>query len=262
MDPSASGNESSGDLSINKAIAQTESPVSSSTALTLANNQTVLPAHIANLITALASSTRLTLAGVAFFIETILETSRFSTRISLGYTRKLLISAITSARRVYLLSNAALSGDVLTLLDFKDRPVGRDGEDAFLQVLDRYTNLGIYVIHHTFTLAELFTMSSFYIAGSAVSSGLAAARESVGLLDSIFGSNESSRTLAIIITLVRREVMLSGNSGDKRGVIKTLGGLTKAMTAFAVLQNATWARTEKRIKMTMWVLLVWANELM
>jgi hypothetical protein len=236
------------------AIITTEPSVPTSTALTLPNETTILPARVANLITALASSTRLTLSGVAFFIETILETSQFSTRISLGYTRKLLISAITSARRVYRLSNAALSGDILTLLDFRDTPqpdngTGTGNGDAFLQVLDRYTNLGVYVIHHTFTLAELFTMSSFYIAGSALSSGLAAARESVGVLDSIFGSNESSRTLASIISLVRREVMLDERSQGKRGVVSTLGGLTKAMTAFAVLQNATWARTEQRVKM-------------
>lgn len=221
-------------------------------ALTLANNSTILPSRIANLITALASSTRLSLSVVAFFIETILESSQFSTRISLGYTRKLLVSAITSARRVYLLSNAALSGDVLTLLDFKDDTNNpTPSTDAFLQVLDRYTNLGIYVIHHTFTLAELFTMSGFYLAGSALSSGIAAARESVSVLDSIFGSNESSRALASIITLVRREVMLDERSqGEgKRGVVKTLGGLTKAMTAFACLQNATWARTSERIRM-------------
>jgi hypothetical protein len=226
---------------------------STTSALNFANDSTLLPKRIANLITALASSTRLSLSVVAFFIETILESSQFSTRISLGYTRKLLISAITSARRVYLLSNAAISGDVLTLLDFKDdthQPTPRT--DAFLQVLDRYTNLGIYVIHHTFTLAELFTMSGFYLAGSAVSSGIAAARESVGILDSIFGSNESSRALASIITLVRREVMLDERSrGEegKRGVVKTLGGLTKAMTAFACLQNATWARTSDKIRM-------------
>ena len=221
-------------------------------ALTLANNSTILPTRIANLITALASSTRLSLSVVAFFIETILESSQFSTRVSLGYTRKLLISAITSARRVYLLSNAALSGDVLTLLDFKDDTNNSSpSTDAFLQVLDRYTNLGIYVIHHTFTLAELFTMSGFYLAGSALSSGIAAARESVSVLDSIFGSNESSRALASIITLVRREVMLDERSqGEgKRGVVKTLGGLTKAMTAFACLQNATWARTSQKIRM-------------
>lgn len=230
------------------AISHSE-PSITSTGLTLVHESTILPTRVADLITALASSTRLTISGVAFFIETILETSQFSTRISLGYTRKLLINAISSARRVYLLSNAALSGDVLTLLNYKDASRAKEDGDAFLQVLDRYTNLGVYVIHHAFTLAELFTMSSFYIAGSAVSSSLAAARESVGLLDSIFGSNESSRTLASIIALVRREVMLDERSKGKRGVVSTLGGLTKAMTAFAVLQNATWAKTEQRIKM-------------
>lgn len=212
---------------------------------------TIFPHRVATLITTLASSTRLTLSVVAFFIETILETSQFSTRLSLGYTRRLLISAITSARRVYLLSNAALSGDMLTLLDS-----GIDSEtprtDAFFSVLDRYTNLGIYVIHHTFTLAELFTMSGFYLAGSAVSSAHAAARESVMVLDAIFGSNESSRALASIIGLVKKELLVDERwieKGRERGTVRTLAGLTKAMTAFAVLQNATWKRTSGRLRM-------------
>lgn len=72
----------------------------SSAAVALA--PTIFPTPIANLVTAIATSARLSLRVTAFFIEAILETSQNSTRLGLGLTRRLLIGAISSARRVYL----------------------------------------------------------------------------------------------------------------------------------------------------------------
>ncbi|KAK8854844.1 hypothetical protein IAR55_003583 [Kwoniella newhampshirensis] len=224
----------------------------------LSSLPTIFPTPIANLVTAVATSTRLSLRMAAFLIEAMLETSQYSTRMSLGYTRRLLITAISSARRVYLMTNAARDGDLLGLLtgggtggnsseaggDYKPTPT----TDAFLQVLDKYTNLGIYVIHHTFTMAELFAMSGFFLTTNAVQSVHYAAQESVALFDSLFGSNESSRALSAIITMVRKEVLEDERCRD-RGKIASLAGLTKAMTAFACLQAATWKRTSERMKM-------------
>ncbi|BEI85067.1 hypothetical protein CcaverHIS002_0504680 [Cutaneotrichosporon cavernicola] len=211
---------------------------------------TVFPASIANLISALATSARLSLRVSAFFIEVILEGSQYSTRVGLGYTRRVLISAISSARRVYLASNAALDGDLLAAVGLADHTGKGPSTDAFLNVLDRWTNLGIYVIHHTFTLAELFTMSGFYLTANTVQGASFAAHESVTLFDSLFGSNESSRALSSIITLVRRELLEDDRfKAAEHGKVATLTALTKALTAFACLQNATWHSTAKRFKM-------------
>ncbi|ORX38577.1 hypothetical protein BD324DRAFT_367527 [Kockovaella imperatae] len=211
---------------------------------------TLFPAQIANLITTLATSARLSLRLSAFFIEAILETSQMSTRLSLGYTRRLLVTAISSARRVYLMSNAAFDGDLLGVLGFgDDKAVSPTTTDTFLQVLDKYTNLGIYIIHHTFTLAELFAMSGFYLTANAVQSAHFAAQESVALFDSLFGSNESSRALSSIITLVRTELLEDERfKAKEKGKIASLTALTKALTAFACLQSATWKRTEAKLK--------------
>lgn len=122
--------------------------------------------------------------------------------------------------------------------------------DAFLNVLDRWTNVGIYVIHHTFTLAELFAMSGFYLTANTVQSASFAAHESVTLFDSLFGSNESSRALSSIIALVRQELLEDERfQAADRGKVASLTALTKALTAFACLQNATWSRSAKRLKM-------------
>ncbi|KAL1411307.1 hypothetical protein Q8F55_002258 [Vanrija albida] len=217
--------------------------------LTLAlSAETVFPAPIANLVTALATSARLSLRVTAFFIEAILESSQYGTRVSLGYTRRLLISAISSARRVYLASNAALDNDLMGYMGFSsDKSAGTT--DAFLNVLDRWTNLGIYVIHHTFTLAELFAMSGFYLTANTVQGASFAAHESVTLFDSLFGSNESSRALSSIITLVRKELLDDDRfKAADRGRVASLTALTKALTAFACLQSATWGRSSQRLK--------------
>ena len=217
----------------------------------LAALPTLFPAHIANLVTALATSARLSLRVVAFFIEAILDGSQYSTRLSLGYTRRLLITAISSARQVYLMSNAALDGDFLGVMGFGDGPhKSLPSTDSFLQILDKYTNLGIYFIHHTFTMAELFAMSGFYLTANAVQSAHFAAQESVALFDSVFGSNESSRALSAIITLVRRELLEDERfKAMDKGKITSLTALTKALTAFACLQTATWRRSSERLRM-------------
>ncbi|KAI8878236.1 hypothetical protein K501DRAFT_297757 [Backusella circina FSU 941] len=78
-----------------------------------------------------------------------------------------------------------------------------------------------------------------------------AAEESVGVIDGIFGSNESSRAIASIITLVHRELISDPNFElAKIGKVAMLSGLTKAMTAFAILQNITHKRTLKQMKIT------------
>lgn len=43
---------------------------------------------------------------------------------------------------------------------------------GFLQVLDKYTSLGIYVVHHTFTLAELFALSGLQFTSQTIQSGI------------------------------------------------------------------------------------------
>lgn len=267
------------------AIKDLRTPPASLHAEQLAILPTLFPSPLANLISALATSARLSLRITAFFVEAIIETSQYATRTTLGYTRRVLISAISSARRMYLMAGAVMEGTGSEEGYYHDRKrvlaaghkcsnhdldVDIDAElglvpgshsnasstldipttDAFLQVLERYTNLGIYIIHHTFTMAELFTMSGFYLTSSAVQSAHYAAQESVALFDSIFGSNESSRALSSIISMVRRELLEDERfKAKEKGKIASLTALTKAMTAFACLQNATWSRSSEKFRM-------------
>lgn len=97
-------------------------------------------------------------------------------------------------------------------------------------------------------------MSGFYLTASAVQSAHHAAQESVTLLDGLFGSTQSSKALAAIIEMVRRELDMEGRvkgkgkKGKKTGFVGGLGMLIKAITAFACLQVATWERTRGKAK--------------
>ncbi|KAI9019201.1 hypothetical protein CLU79DRAFT_720471 [Phycomyces nitens] len=199
---------------------------------------TLLPEHIARLITAVSLAARLSLRCSSLLIEVLLESAKYSTSFSFGISRQALITALSSAKRLHALATSESETDA-------------NESGGFLQVLDKYTSLGIYIVHHTFTLAELFAMSGLQFTSQTVKSGFMAAEESVHMIDSIFGSNETSRAIASIITLVHRELM---NDPDfelaKVGKIAILSGLTKAMTAFAVLQSVTHRRTMQQVKIS------------
>ncbi|GAA5891465.1 hypothetical protein JCM5296_006543 [Sporobolomyces johnsonii] len=208
----------------------------------LSTSPTLLPENLARLVTALSLAARVSLRASALFIEAILESLQCSTVASLGVTRRALIAAVGSARAMQYVKGG---------LDWSGRDEeGRKTDDAFLRELDKYTNLGIYLIHHAFTLAELFTMSSFYLTLNTLQTVSTAAEESVRMLDSILGSNESSRALSSIITLVRNELTQDPRYElAQRGAVASLAALTKAITAFACLQTATHRRTLKELKM-------------
>lgn len=71
------------------------------------------------------------------------------------------------------------------------------------------------------------------------------------IVDGIFGANDTSRAIASFITLVHRELVQDPEFElAKLGKVAILAGLTKALTAFAVLQNVTHKRMMKQIPMT------------
>lgn len=93
-------------------------------------------------------------------------------------------------------------------------------------------------------------MSGFYLTKTVVAGGFATAEESVRLFEDLFGNTEPSRALASIIALVRRELTQDSHfTPSKHGTIATVSSLTKALTAFACLQNATHRRSLQSFKL-------------
>ncbi|KAH9458028.1 hypothetical protein Pst134EB_010332 [Puccinia striiformis f. sp. tritici] len=161
----------------------------------------LLPQNLAQFITAASLAARVSLRSSAFFIELIIESLRYSTTTSLGITRRALISAVGSARAIHHNSSTSNQPNQISI------HCNNNSNSNYLNVLDHYTNVGIYLVHHVFTMAELLSIAGLDLTHSVISTGFETAEISVMMLDSIFGSNESSRALSAIIMLVRRELL-------------------------------------------------------
>ncbi|KAI9263065.1 Alpha/Beta hydrolase protein [Sporodiniella umbellata] len=183
--------------------------------------ETLLPPHLARVVTSVSLATRISLRCSSLVVGTFFEAAKYGTSVSLGLSRNALMNAISTARNI-----------------------PREQEDGlFVKSLEKYTNASLDFVSHTFSLAELFALSSLQFTSRTIQSGLKAADESVRVLDGIFGSNETSCAIAYIITRISKEFMHDPDFDlAKAGKMAILTGLTKALTAFALLQNVTHRR--------------------
>lgn len=208
----------------------------------------LLPENIANVVTAVSLATRISLRCSSLFFDAIFEAAKYGTSMSLGLSRNALTNAISTAKYLHYTSSENLLCSASTKEDTER--IFRNN-NLFIKVLESYTNIGLYIISHTFSLAELFAMSGIHFASRSVQSSLKGAEESVRIIDGIFGSNDTSRAIASFISLVHRELHQDPEFElAKLGRVAILAGLTKAMTTFAVLQNVTHKRMMKQIPMT------------
>ncbi|KAG0316046.1 hypothetical protein BGZ97_007519 [Linnemannia gamsii] len=75
------------------------------------------------------------------------------------------------------------------------------------------------------------------------------AEESVRVVDGLFGSTETSKALAAVIGLVKKEVYEDQEFAiTQAGKMAVLASITKAITVFACLQAATHNQTQKSIR--------------
>ncbi|KAK9480154.1 hypothetical protein V1514DRAFT_326555 [Lipomyces japonicus] len=169
---------------------------------------TVLPSRFARLVSTMSRSSTISLRLGTYIAEAVLDSAR--------------IGAITTID----VSKRAVEG-----LVFKAEEDVPDG--GF------FTNFGMSAINKTSTLAQLFASASFHVATSTVVTLSNLAQDSVHMIDSIFGSTESSRAIASIISLIRREL------GDGA----SLYGLVSGLTCFSILQSRGWRRTAQSIRM-------------
>lgn len=115
----------------------------------------------------------------------------------------------------------------------------------FLEYLDRYTSLGIDTVNSLFSLAELLTCSGLQLTSLAALSAIKACDESIRIMDGLFGSTESSRAVAAIVQLLKRELIEDEHYQLARSsnTIVAVAGLIKALAAYACLQMVTWKRS-------------------
>ncbi|KAK3842449.1 MAG: Alpha/Beta hydrolase protein [Linnemannia gamsii] len=166
------------------------------------------------------------LASYSLYFQALLETLQHGTSATLGISRRSLLAAVSTAKILNVLKG-----------------------DAFTMLLDKYTSLGVYVIHHSFTLAELFTISGLQLVSNTLTAGIRTAEESVRVVDGLFGSTETSKALAAVVGLVKKEVYEDQDFAiTQAGKMAVLASITKAITVFACLQAATHKQTQKSVR--------------
>lgn len=99
------------------------------------------------------------------------------------------------------------------------------------------------ILHSTVTSASFFAAATFHLSSTSLSSASNLSQSLLSSLDAILGSTESSRAIAAIITLIRKEFRESGPGNDKIAV----GDLLVGSVGFALLQR--WGRksTERQL---------------
>ncbi|KAF9143768.1 hypothetical protein BGX30_014823 [Mortierella sp. GBA39] len=164
-------------------------------------------------------------------MRALLETLQHGTSATLGISRRSLLAAVSTAKILNVLKGSA------------------GPNDAFTMLLDKYTSLGVYVIHHSFTLTELFAISGLQLVSNTLTAGIRTAEESVRVVDGLFGSTETSKALAAVVGLVKKEVYEDQDFAiTQAGKMAVLASITKAITVFACLQAATHKRTQKSVR--------------
>ncbi|KAK2804933.1 hypothetical protein FQN50_006443 [Emmonsiellopsis sp. PD_5] len=186
--------------------------------------RTLLPRPVASLVTLFAQSTSLSLRVGSFLGGFAIDSARATTLTSLELSRAVVESILVRAGRDVALQSSEY---------------GRAEAESLLE-------RSLATLHSTITSASFFAAASFRLSSVTLSSFSVFSQNLLSTLDAILGSSESSRAIAAIITLIRREFRKSdrGISGEKAGVADLLVG----SLGFALLQR--WGRrsTEREMR--------------
>ncbi|KAH2477455.1 hypothetical protein KXV71_001700 [Aspergillus fumigatus] len=202
---------------------------------------TLLPRLVASALSILTQSTSLSLKLGSFFGGIAIEGARVTTLTGLELSRAVIEGILTRAGR-----------------DVALRSSGERGKVEAESLLER----SLAALHTTVTSASFFAAATFHFSSTTLSSAAHVSQALLSTLDAILGSTESSRAIAAIITLIRREFRSpSAEIGtDNIGV----GDLLVGTVGFAMLQR--WGRksTERHMRLnggyeTVWDVVILDN---
>ncbi|KAI9721197.1 MAG: hypothetical protein M1812_002358 [Candelaria pacifica] len=200
----------------------------------LEGGSTLLPAPLASFVSLAAQSTSASLRFGTFIGSLALDGARVSTLMSLELSRGL-VDGILS-----------LAGN-----DVSERSRSARGSEESEHVLQRGTAL----LHTSLTHASLLASAGFHLSSSILSSASNTFQHLLSILESTLGDTETSRAIASIVHLIRREFRdpETGANGERVGLVDLLVGLV----AFALLQR--WGRkgTEQQLRESGGLEVIW-----
>lgn len=164
---------------------------------------TLLPPSVANVVSLVTRSSSLYLRVGTFVGRLALYGAHHSTLTGLELSRAIMENILIQAGK-----------------NVSDRSTGRLGE------ADGIMERSLTKLHSTITKISFAVSTGFYFSYAALDSAYYMSRLLLGSLDSIFGSTDSSKAIASIIALIRREFQnpATGREGEKVGVADLLVG--------------------------------------
>lgn len=171
-----------------------------------AESSTLLPAPIANIVSLVTRSSSLYLRVGTFVSSLALDGARVTTLTGLELSRAVVEGILHRAGRdVFLRSTGEL---------------GRAEAEGMLE-------RSVATLHSTITNISFAASTGFSISSTALHGAGDLSQQLLSTLDSILGSTDSSRAIASIVTLIRREFQnpATGQEGEKVGVADLLLGI-------------------------------------
>jgi hypothetical protein len=202
---------------------------------------TLLPSPIANAVSLVTRSSSLYLRLGTFIGGLALDGARVTTLTGLELSRALIEGILNRAGR-----------------DVASRSGGELGKAEAEGILER----SIVTLHTTITNISFAASTGFHFSAAMLGSATDLSQQLLATLDSILGSTDSSRAIASIITLIRREFQnpATGRLGEKIGVADLLMGIC----GLALLQR--WCKKltdaeigERRYEEVVWDVVVLDN---
>ncbi|RDL41050.1 Uncharacterized protein BP5553_01029 [Venustampulla echinocandica] len=167
---------------------------------------TVLPERIASVVSLLTRSSSLYLRLGSFIGGLALDGARVTTLTSLELSRAIIEGILIRSGR-----------------DVSSRIAGELGITEAEGILEA----SIATLHRTITSISFAASTGFQFSAAALNSATDLSQQLLASLDSILGSTDSSRAIASIVTLIRREFQnpATGREGEKVGVADLLMGI-------------------------------------
>ncbi|KAK2765045.1 hypothetical protein FQN54_008744 [Arachnomyces sp. PD_36] len=187
---------------------------------------TLLPRPIASLVTLVTQSTSLSLRVGTYVGGAAIDGARVTTLTGLELSRAVVEGILTRAGR-----------------DVAGRSDGEYGQAEAESLLER----SLAILHTTVTSASFFASAGFHLSSTTLSSFTSISQNLLSTIDAIVGSTESSRAIAAIVTLIRKEFQKPeavGITDQKVGV----GDLLVGSIGFALLQRWGRRKTERIIR--------------
>ncbi|EFQ97187.1 hypothetical protein MGYG_00230 [Nannizzia gypsea CBS 118893] len=207
------------------------------------SSSTLLPSPVASLVSLVTQSTSLSLRLWTYLGSFVINSARATTLTGLELSRAVVEGILIRAGR-----------------DVVSRSSDEHGRSEAESLLER----SLATLHTTITSASFFASASFHLSSVTLSSVTSFSQTLLSTLDAILGSTESSRAIASIITLIRRE--FRNPEVIPLGETVGVGDLLVGSVGFVLLQRWGRRQTDKETRQngneeTIWDVVILDNGL-